>query len=378
MKKPIIISRQKNSGRGVWYLVLAFAVGFALCFVLFGSKAPPAKTDTANKDGIKAPADGCERQIIQLNDCISTVIEIAKKTQATSVDVSECQSKHGPELQACISGWESSKVRYLSGSQMRIVESRFGPTLVNLNDMYIGRSLKVYGEWSGLETEEIYSQEIKSGNVVLDVGANIGSMAVAFSDLVGPKGLVLAFEAEQLNFITLCANIALQNRFNIHPRFQAVGKRNQSPIGVQKMSPNRVLNFGGHSLVDANSISVDLNSIRDDSRDAFRVPVVAIDTLNLERLDFIKIDVQGMELDVLIGAEDTLKRLKPTVYIENESEPGKPNALRNFFKRIGYTCGRDHNVPLVSPNNFNGVKRDIFNSEIRSVNMLCKWNTAEF
>merc|ERR1712000_220681 len=181
---------------------------------------------------------------------------------------------------------------------------------------------------------QIYSQEIKRGDVVLDIGANIGAMAMVFSAITGPKGLVLAFEAEYQNYIHLCTNIGLQERYNIHPRFEAVGKAS-GRLAVQKMPPDRVLNFGGHSLLNPNIVKPS-GSVSDTDRDYIEVPVVAIDDLKLDRVDFCKLDIQGMEMDVLEGARKTLEKFHPKIYMENELRPGQTDIYREFLHKLGY------------------------------------------
>jgi hypothetical protein len=144
---------------------------------------------------------------------------------------------------------------------------------------------------------------------------------------------------------------------------------------VRKIAPDRVLNFGGHSLLDQRMI-IDLKSVRDDSREYIKVEMIAIDDLNLAACDFIKIDVQGMELDVLLGAEKTIRKFGPTIYTENETRAGQPDKLRQFLVQLGYTCLQDHRVKLFNPNNYKKQSKRIFHSETLSVNMLCKPDKA--
>jgi hypothetical protein len=65
-----------------------------------------------------------------------------------------------------------------------------GNYLVLKNDMYIGRSLREYGEWSQLEVSQVYAHYARPGSVVVDAGANIGAMTVPLAKMVGPAGQV--------------------------------------------------------------------------------------------------------------------------------------------------------------------------------------------
>ena len=78
--------------------------------------------------------------------------------------------------------------------------------LYNVNDDYIGRSLDIYGEFSEGEIEA-FSLLVHPGDIVLDVGANIGSHTIWFAQAVGPTGGVMAFEPQRLLFQTLCPTL---------------------------------------------------------------------------------------------------------------------------------------------------------------------------
>src|SRR4051812_31054692 len=95
-----------------------------------------------------------------------------------------------------------------------IAMCRNGPMLYNKHDRYIGESLRKYGEFSAGECE-LFRQIVRPGDVVVEVGANIGCHPVDLSRLVGPQGLIVAFEPQRLVFQTLCANLALNSCANV-------------------------------------------------------------------------------------------------------------------------------------------------------------------
>ena len=86
---------------------------------------------------------------------------------------------------------------------------RYGKMIYNKNDIHIGKSLSIYGEWSEPETF-LFSQIVKSGNHVIEVGSNIGSHTIMLSKAVGENGKVYAFEPQRHTFQLLCANLALK------------------------------------------------------------------------------------------------------------------------------------------------------------------------
>jgi FkbM family methyltransferase len=100
---------------------------------------------------------------------------------------------------------------------------RHGTLLFNQQDTFVGRSLDLYGEWCEAEID-LLAQVLKPSDVVLDVGANIGSHTVPFAKLVGESGRVVAFEPQRLVFQNLCANLALNALRNVVTYDAGVGK----------------------------------------------------------------------------------------------------------------------------------------------------------
>src|SRR3954465_1933985 len=91
-----------------------------------------------------------------------------------------------------------------------LTQTRHGQMLVNRHDVYIGRSLELYGEWSEGEID-LFRQVLRPGMVVADAGANIGTHTVARAQMVAPNGVVYAFEPQRIVFQTLAANVALNS-----------------------------------------------------------------------------------------------------------------------------------------------------------------------
>jgi hypothetical protein len=91
---------------------------------------------------------------------------------------------------------------------------RLGPMLYNRNDVFVGASLRKYGEHSWLE-HELVSRVVRPGQLIVEAGANIGAHTVGLSRLVGASGALLAFEPQRVVFQTLCANLALNQCKNV-------------------------------------------------------------------------------------------------------------------------------------------------------------------
>jgi len=145
------------------------------------------------------------------------------------------------------------------------------------------------------------------GKNVIDVGANNGQITVEFAHLVGDTGKVYSFEPQRIIFQQLCGNVFINGLDNVHAYNMAIGDEDgltqiEKPDYFQK-GP---VNFGNiHVGVNENYETVKLHKL---------------DTLQIENVSLIKIDVQGFEKKVLIGAKETIKKNRPIIYIEIEQD----------------------------------------------------------
>lgn len=163
--------------------------------------------------------------------------------------------------------------------------------------------------WLGRGSLEkrLFLQLLHSGDVVFDVGANQGDFTRLFSELVGAQGTVCAFEPGPQTFRMLTAAVA--GRANVQLHNVAVGDvagtaRLHQPgadHGQASLRPQSAGTWGQGGTVEAFDCVV--STIDDCARE-------------LRRLDFIKCDVEGAELLVLRGAQATLDRLSPILFLE--------------------------------------------------------------
>jgi FkbM family methyltransferase len=235
-----------------------------------------------------------------------------------------------------------------------IKETRYGYMLYNKNDMYIGRSFDLYGEFSYFESE-IFTQIIKPGMCVLDIGANIGAFTTVFSKLVGENGIVYAFEPQRVVFQMLCANIAINSIENVFTYHSGVGS-SKGTMMMPKLLPYVFNNFGGTSAsVETKDKSLSVN-------------ILKLDDLAISECHFLKIDVEGMENEVLLGGEKMIRKYTPIMYVENDRVE-KSETLISTLKKFGYKL-YVHNPALFNPNNFFKQSKNIFGN-IVSKNLLC-------
>jgi FkbM family methyltransferase len=209
-----------------------------------------------------------------------------------------------------------------AGEHSELVHGAQGITyLVPTYDSTISSYLRVFGEYEQPAREFVLSF-IKEGDVVLDVGSNIGSWTVPISKYVGPNGKVFAFEVWLPCFTYLSANIALNGLSNVHPMMVAVG-RDSIPVVTPTVHPQEhsrnSLNLGGFSL-QAFSDRVSKSESILKHIQTMSVPSVRLDDLFTEHTipcpHVIKMDIELHELHALQGASTLIQQCHPVLYIE--------------------------------------------------------------
>ena len=178
---------------------------------------------------------------------------------------------------------------------------RYGKIMYNQLDQFIGRSLRLYGEFSQGEAD-IFEQIVKPGHIVVEAGANIGAHTIHLAQLAGDNGQVWAFEPQRLVFQLLAGNVALNSLTNVHCLQKCLIGSGKRTIPVPVLDVNKINNWGGVEL--------------EHSVEGEPVEAITIDSLDLPGCDFLKIDVEGMELQVLQGAEETIRKYQPVIYTE--------------------------------------------------------------
>ena len=232
-------------------------------------------------------------------------------------------------------------------------QCREGWMIYNKHDTYLGKSLEVYGEYSDGEVD-VFRKLIPKGGWVVEIGANIGAHTVAYANIVGETGVVIAFEPQRLLYQTLCGNMALNSLRYVYCRNEAVSDA-PGEMNVPIVNPDRDFSFGSFNLEEfANS--------------GDPTPVITLDSLKLQRCDFMKIDVEGMEPKVLEGGREFIKKLRPIIYVENDRAEHR-NRLIQMIAAMDYKLYW-HLPKLFNPDNFAGVAENIFGG-IESCNMLC-------
>jgi FkbM family methyltransferase len=197
---------------------------------------------------------------------------------------------------------------------------------------FVQRNIYYLGYHETWETR-FCEKAIKPGWVVADVGANIGYYTLIFSRLVEHGGRVYAFEPAEIAYATLLRNLALNDATRIKTHRVALADYQ-----------------GSCSLTPAPGASLGLSRLtRKDEVGMESVPVTTLDAFiqeeGIDRLDLIKVDIEGAEKCFLTGAAQTLARLRPIVMIEVNpaalSQFGStPDEVLRILKGHGYSLYR--------------------------------------
>ena len=207
-------------------------------------------------------------------------------------------------------------------------------------DTNIGNIMKHTSAMNLVQSYEMQSL-LRPGEVFVDAGANLGSYTLSMAEHLGPSGIVLSFEPFRWLFQILNANIAANGFMNCWTYQQALGDVYSRQMLLQ---PNLRF-FSSPGGVRVSNQSVDTQKqMYDTDWGAEPVEVVRLDdvvlTSRAQRVDLIKIDVEGMELNVIKGAMDVIKKFSPIIWVENVAYfETRDTTLLNFLDtNMGYLC----------------------------------------
>ncbi|MFZ2468741.1 MAG: FkbM family methyltransferase [Parvibaculum sedimenti] len=222
------------------------------------------------------------------------------------------------------------------------IETRWGTIFVMGNDRPIASSLEAYGEWAQIEIEFL-AQFIAEGYSIIDAGAHVGIHSLALADL-SRETRIHSFEAQpQLAALLMRNTTALRNRITVYPC--AISGSDGTGF-MSELPDERYVNAGAQSLEHR------------PGEGRIDVPIRALDSLGLNGVKFIKLDIEGCEAAALQGAARTIARDRPTIYCEVNSI----GAASDIFRAMQ---GRDYafyfvSTPAFNPENFRFASSNLF------------------
>jgi precorrin-6B methylase 2 len=198
-----------------------------------------------------------------------------------------------------------------------LAECRYGIVQYLPDEPWIGDSLGWFGEYLQPQLD-LLARMIRPGATVLEVGAGVGAHALFLAATIGEEGHLFLYESRPVAKRILQQNLAANRLTNI-------------------TLMRRTLTAAGEAVDPGTE---------------------TLDELQLERLDWLKVNGNVSALDVLDGGPDTLWRLRPVLFLAAADEPAL-TALARRVKEFSYRCWRVETA-LFNPQNFNRRDADIF------------------
>jgi FkbM family methyltransferase len=222
-----------------------------------------------------------------------------------------------------------------------IKQCKYGDFAFYNADSPIGHCLSFYGEWAEEELSFI-APHLQPNSNVIDVGANIGTHTVFFSKKC-PQGQIHAIEPQFYIFQILTTNVAINARFNVKPYNVAISNDYDSLklLNFPPMSQTRI-NYGEFKVHN--------------SENGIETRCMKLD--QFDNIQFIKLDVEGYELECLKSGVNLIEKCKPKMYIEFNNKKGNPELI-SFLWDHGYVCYW-HVSKKFSPDNFNRNSTNIW------------------
>ena len=174
-------------------------------------------------------------------------------------------------------------------------------------------------------------QYYKDGVIALDCGANIGVHTIEWAKNMTEWGEVFSFEPQEKIYYALSGNIAINNCFNVTAKNVALGSE-IGKIEIPTPNYNKPSSYGSLELKKKKNNEFIGQEI--DYQNTKQIDMLSIDSLKLNRIDFIKIDVEGMEEEVLKGSTISINRFCPILLIEHIKSD--INSLKNFLEKKNY------------------------------------------
>jgi len=290
-------------------------------------------------------------------------LELPTEVETAMFDSTRRQPRHPPPVEM---PGITSQLHQQVGTRSwedHVREKPYGPHafILPFYDTNIAHWVKQHGSMNPLQSYEMQSL-LQQGDVAIDVGANLGCYTIPLAERVGPTGKILAFEPFRLLHQIVSGNVAANGISNawIFPvglgtefsRFEARPPQLRffsSPGGMKLQNQQEGLKQEEQlQLYDWDSspeaitvVSLDELMLQSERASLLGFPVV-------QDVRLIKIDVEGMEKEVIMGAQQTIRHFKPIIWTENVayfSSNGKDTSFLQLMDELEYSCAQAQNAP---------------------------------
>lgn len=194
-------------------------------------------------------------------------------------------------------------------------------------DDWIQENIYLLGDYESAELNTL-KQFLNTDSVFLDIGANFGLFTLNAANSISESGKIISFEPFPKNFEALLRNVNSNNLNQVQLVKSAVGNENTT---IELYLDEKENNLGSVSALPIENAIIE------------KVQSISIDSFlkdsSIKKIDFVKIDVEGFEYNVLLGMKETLKIHKPTLLIEifNDENSENENNINSLLIDLGYS-----------------------------------------
>ena len=159
--------------------------------------------------------------------------------------------------------------------------------------------------------------EVKEGDVIIDAGAFVGDTALHFLDSMNGKGKIYSFEPQKINYNSLKGNVERNNLSDVI-----------SVVNKGLWSENTEL------YINSKEAASFLNEVNGDDRIEVETIDSFVETNHIAKIDLIKMDIEGAEMNALIGAQETIKKFRPKLALSIYHLPDDLTRIPLFIKSL--------------------------------------------
>ena len=220
---------------------------------------------------------------------------------------------------------------------VELIQTEYGDLIIlskDTNQSKAFRNTKKASDWQEVNLLNNIVKEIDNP-VFFDVGANLGSFTFGLAKTIKEKdGFIHSFEPQRIVYNCLAGGVALNGYDRIYAYHAAVGKCEESFIEAPQFNYAETCSFG--SVEFGKQQREKLHQARQENSRKEYVQIFALDDFinKVDKLDLLKIDVEGMEESVLESAKQIIAKYKPILFVEF-LKSNKAN-LKKIIEELGY------------------------------------------
>ena len=221
---------------------------------------------------------------------------------------------------------------------VEVIQTEYGELIILSKDTFQSnafRNTKKAWDWQEVDLLDNIVKEIDNP-VFFDVGANLGSFTFGLAKTIKEKnGFIHSFEPQRIVYNCLAGGIALNGYDHIYAYHAAVGKCEESFIEAPQFNYAETCSFG--SVEFSKQQKEKLHQARQENNRKEYVQIFALDDFidKIDKLDLLKVDVEGMEEFVLESAKQIISKYKPILFVEFKKS--SKARLKKIIERLGYT-----------------------------------------